>query len=63
MDQLDGDLTGVRWTETLQAPGPEGIDRGGVRVALIDSGLACDLPLFRDRLARDETGQPPGYDF
>lgn len=63
LDQLDGDLTTVRWTETLQAPWPDGTDRGGVRVGLIDSGLAYDLPVFRDRLARDADGQPLGYDF
>ncbi|MEM9843755.1 MAG: S8 family serine peptidase [Pseudomonadota bacterium] len=63
LDQLDGDLTRLRWTETLQAPWPDGTDPGGVRVALVDSGLAYDLPLFRDRLARDSTGRPLGYDF
>lgn len=63
LDQLDGDLSSVRWTETLQAPWPDGKDPGGVRVGLIDSGLAYDLPVFTDRLARDEAGQPLGYDF
>ena len=29
----------------------------------MDSGLAYDLPLFRDRLARDGEGMPLGYDF
>lgn len=63
LDQLDGDLASLRWTETLQAPWPPGQDPGGVRVGLIDSGLAYDLPLFRDRLARDEDGRPVGYDY
>ncbi|MDJ0640559.1 MAG: S8 family serine peptidase [Paracoccaceae bacterium] len=63
LDQLDGDLATVRWTETLQAPWPDGVDRGGVRVGLVDSGLAYDLPVFRDRLARSPGGQPLGYDF
>ncbi|MFY0690485.1 MAG: S8 family serine peptidase [Paracoccaceae bacterium] len=63
LDQLDGDLVTVRWSETLQAPWPEGVDRGGVRVGLVDSGLAYDLPVFRDRLARDPAGQPLGYDY
>ncbi len=63
LDQLEGDLTTLRWTETLQAPWPTGADPGGVRVALVDSGLAYDLPLFRDRLARDAAGRPMGYDF
>lgn len=61
--QMTGDLETVRWTEILQAPWPQGADPGGVRVALVDSGLAYDLPLFRGRLARDESGTPLGYDF
>ncbi|MEM6678564.1 MAG: S8 family serine peptidase [Pseudomonadota bacterium] len=61
--QMDGDLETVRWVETLQAPWPPGVDPGGPRVALVDSGLAYDLPLFRDRLARDAEGRPLGYDF
>ncbi len=63
LDQLGGDLATLRWTETLQAPWPEGEDRGGVRIGLVDSGLAYDLAIFRDRLARDPSGQPLGYDF
>ncbi len=63
LEQLDGDLARVRWTETLEAPWPEGRDPGGPRVALVDSGLAYDLPLYRDRLARDAAGRPLGYDF
>lgn len=63
LDQLDGDLETLRWTETLQAPWPDGVDPGGVRVALVDSGLAYDLPLFADRLARDADGDPIGFDF
>ena len=47
LDQLEGDLRTLKWAETLQAPWPEGTDPGGVRVALVDSGLAYDLPLFR----------------
>lgn len=63
LDQLDGDLTTLRWTETLQAPWPPGEDPGGVRIGLVDSGLAYDLPLFRDRLARNADGNPVGYDY
>ena len=63
LDQLKGDLETVKWTETLQAPWPAGTDPGGVRVALVDTGLAYDLPLFRDRLARDGDGRPLGYDY
>ena len=63
LDQLEGDLETLRWTETLQAPWPAGSDSGGVRVALVDTGLAYDLPLFRNRLARDDQGIPLGYDY
>lgn len=63
LDQLDGDLETLRWTETLQAPWPEGAEPAGPRVALVDSGLAYDLSLFRERLARDQNGDPIGYDF
>ena len=63
LDQLEGDLETLKWTETLQAPWPAGVDPGGVRVALVDSGLAYDLPSFRDRLARDGEGKPLGYDY
>lgn len=63
LDQLEGDLTTLRWTETLQAPWPPGTDPGGPRVGLVDSGLAYDLPFFRDRLARDADGRPLGFDF
>ena len=63
LDQLEGDLKTLKWTETLQAPWPAGADPGGIRVALVDSGLAYDLPLFRDRLARDAGGKPLGYDY
>ena len=63
LDQLESDLETVKWTEILQAPWPAGEDPGGVRVALVDSGLAYDLPLFRNRLARDAEGTPLGYDY
>lgn len=63
LDQLEDDLETLRWAETLQAPWPEGDDPGGVRVALVDSGLAYDLPLFASRLARDDDGEPIGFDF
>ena len=63
LEQLDGDLETIRWTETLETPWPEGDDPGGPRIALIDSGLAYDLPLYRDRLARSADDIPLGYDY
>lgn len=63
LEQLDQDLITPLWQENLQLSWPAGKDPGGPRIALIDSGLAYDLPVFRNRLARDETGIPIGYDF
>lgn len=63
LEQLDQDMKTPLWRETLQASWPAGKDAGGVRIALIDSGLAYDLQLFRNRLARDEASIPIGYDF
>ena len=63
LEQIDRDLKTPLWRETLQASWPAGKDLGGVRIALIDSGLAYDLPVFRNRLARDEASIPIGYDF
>lgn len=63
LDQLDGDLVSLKWSETLQAPWPDGEDPGGIRVALVDTGIAYDLDLFRDRLARNPNGLPLGYDY
>ncbi|MEP1441749.1 MAG: S8 family serine peptidase [Hyphomicrobiales bacterium] len=63
LEQLDHDLKTTLWRETLQASWPAGRDTGGARIALIDSGLAYDLPQFRNRLARDEASIPIGYDF
>ncbi|MEM8836522.1 MAG: S8 family serine peptidase [Pseudomonadota bacterium] len=63
LEQLSADLDEVMWTETYQASWPAGRDPGGARVALVDSGLAYDLPFFRNRLARDSSGIPLGYDF
>jgi len=63
LDQLEDDLVTLRWSEILQMPWPEGRDPGGIRVALVDSGLAYNLPGIADRLARDATGHPLGYDF
>ncbi|MGI9521399.1 MAG: S8 family peptidase [Hyphomicrobiaceae bacterium] len=63
LEQLESDLATVRWIETLQAPWPAGDNPTGPRVALIDSGLAYDLAIFRDRLARGPDLVPLGYDF
>lgn len=59
----DGSLRPLGLVEPLNPPVPEGQDQGGVRVALFDSGLAYDLELFAQRLARDGDGRALGYDF
>jgi len=63
LQQLEGDLQTVSWTETLETKWPEGHDAGGPRVALVDSGIAYDLPLYRNHLARDPDGKPLGFDY
>ena len=63
LEQLDSDLSTVKWSETLQTAWPAGNDPGGPRVALVDSGLAYDLDIFRNRLARGPDGKPLGFDF
>ena len=50
-------------TEPIGPPVPQGRDPGGVAVALIDSGIAYDLPEVSKRLARDKAGCLLGYDF
>jgi len=63
LQHLEGDLSTVKWSETLETGWPDGTDPGGPRVALVDSGLAYDLPMFRDRLARGPDGEPLGHDY
>jgi len=63
METLAADLTTVDRTDRFDAAVPRGVDPGGVRVALIDAGLAYDLPLFVDRLARGPDGAALGWDF
>lgn len=63
LEQLDSDLSTVKWYETMQTAWPTGEDPGGPRVALVDSGLAYDLDHFRNRLARGPDGKPLGFDF
>ena len=63
LDELDETFANVRWSETLQAKWPVGGDPGGARVGLIDTGLAYDLDIFRNNLARNNDGTPLGYDY
>ncbi|MGH6942942.1 MAG: S8 family peptidase, partial [Geminicoccaceae bacterium] len=60
---LDSDLVETGKREPLEPPVPAGTDPGGVRVALIDSGVNYTLPMIASRLARDPAGGGLGYDF
>jgi hypothetical protein len=42
---------------------PDGVDPGGVTVALVDSGINYRLPMFANSLARDGAGRALGYDY
>ncbi len=63
LDILANDLETIIASETLETTWPKGTDSGGVRVAHVDSGIAYDLPFFKDRIARDSTGKAIGFDF
>jgi subtilisin family serine protease len=63
LDILADDLETIIASETLEAPWPNGTDSGGVRVAHVDSGIAYDLPFFKDRIARNASGNAIGFDF
>ena len=47
----------------MNPPVPDGVDPGGVTVAIVDSGVNYLLPVIGDRLARDSGGQVLGFDF
>ena len=60
---IDADLTTRLGAEPLDPPLPDGVDPGGVTVALVDSGVAYDLSALNGRLARDGSGRILGYDY
>lgn len=63
LQTLDGDLTPMGEAEPLDPPLPPGNDPGGVRVAMVDSGVNYLLPLIAHQLARDKNGDLIGFDF
>ena len=63
VEHLGSDLERVTRTEPLNPPVPGGVERGVVRVALVDSGVNYLLPEIRSRLARGEDGGLVGFDF
>lgn len=60
---LAPDLESEIGSEPLNPPLPPGRDPGGVRVGLVDSGVAYQLPEIAGRLARDAEGRARGFDF
>lgn len=60
---LDADFKDSGPAQPLDAPLPPGSDPGGVKVAIVDSGVNYTLPMIANRLARGADGKPLGYDF
>lgn len=60
---LSPSLQRVVSEEPLNPPVPAGDDPGGVRVAVVDSGVNYTLPFVAERLARDEAGEILGFDY
>ena len=63
IEHLGSDLERVARVEPLNPPVPGGVERGAVRVALVDSGVNYLLPEIASRLARDADGALAGFDF
>jgi len=63
IEVLDGELQPTGDREPLNSPVPEGRDHGGVRVALVDTGVNYTLEEIAARLARDSDNRLIGYDF
>ena len=67
IEHLSRDLEQVLRAEPLNPPVPApvtgDVERSGVRVALVDSGVNYLLPEIASRLARDVDGAPAGFDF
>ncbi len=63
IELLDGALAPTGAREPLNPPVPAGADRGGVTVALVDSGVNYLLPAIAASLARDADGKALGFDY
>jgi Subtilase family len=61
--ELGHDLAETGEREPVDPPVPGAGDPGGVRVALVDSGVNYMLPAIAGRLARGPAGEIVGYDF
>jgi len=60
---LDAEFKPTSGVDLLNPPVPAGTDPGGVRVALVDSGINYLLPEIARHLAREPDGRIAGYDF
>lgn len=63
LQYLDGGLKDLPRRDLLNPEVPPGQDNGGVRVAVVDSGVNYLLPEVAAALARDSGGKALGYDF
>lgn len=63
IEHLGAGLVRTGRLELLNPPVPAGSDPGGIRVALVDSGVNYLIPEVARALARDEQGLSLGYDF
>ncbi|MEE8122642.1 MAG: S8 family serine peptidase, partial [Alphaproteobacteria bacterium] len=63
IEMLDSALVPTGASEPLNPPAPEGVDPGGVTVALVDSGVNYLLPEIAAGLARDKNGKALGFDY
>jgi hypothetical protein len=63
IEHLDRALESTGDREPLNPPVPPGRDRGGVPVALVDSGVNYLLPDIKRALARDGDGRILGHDY
>jgi hypothetical protein len=60
---LDESLSTALRTEPLDAAVPDGVDPGGITVAIVDTGVNYLLPAIAAHLARDPSGHILGYDY
>ncbi len=63
LEDIDPRTLVVRVREPVDPPVPPGVDPGGVRVGMVDSGVDYRLRAIASRLARDADGNAVGRDF
>ncbi len=63
IEVLDSEFAPTGKREPLNPPLPDGVDPGGVTVAVVDSGVNYLLPEIAQKLARDDRGKALGFDY